>query len=122
MRWLSETFLPGQWPAVFQRVCCVLKLMENKMAESVAAITIGRNEGERLKRCLASLEGLVAPIVYVDSGSTDGSVAAARNAGAEVVELDPSAPFTAARARNVGLVRLSEIDPDGTYVQFLDGD
>lgn len=92
------------------------------MADTVAAIAIGRNEGERLLRCLSSLEGRAAPVVYVDSGSTDGSVEAARAAGAEIVVLDPAKPFTAARARNAGLARLAEIDPDGSYVQFLDGD
>lgn len=92
------------------------------MTPEVAAIAIGRNEGERLIRCLASLEGQVAPIVYVDSGSTDGSVEAARAAGAHVVDLDLTKPFTAARARNAGLARLAAIDPDGLYVQFLDGD
>lgn len=88
----------------------------------VAAIAIGRNEGERLKRCLASLRGRADPIIYVDSGSTDGSVEAARAAGADVVDLDLTRPFTAARARNAGLARLAERDPSGLYVQFLDGD
>ncbi|MEM6660586.1 MAG: glycosyltransferase [Pseudomonadota bacterium] len=88
---------------------------------SVAAIAIGRNEGERLAKCLASLKE-AAPVIYVDSGSTDGSVDAARAAGAEVVDLDLSVPFTAARARNAGLARLAERDPDGTFVQFIDGD
>lgn len=92
------------------------------MDRRVAAIAIGRNEGERLIRCLASLEGQASPIVYVDSGSTDGSVEAALQAGAEVVELDLSIPFTAARARNAGLARVVELDPNGAYVQFLDGD
>ena len=89
---------------------------------TVAAIAIGRNEGDRLVRCFASLGGQVSPVIYVDSGSTDGSVDAARAAGAEVVELDMSVPFTAARARNAGLARLAEIDPEGAFVQFLDGD
>lgn len=89
---------------------------------TIAAIAIGRNEGERLKACLASLHGKVDPIIYVDSGSTDGSVEAAQAAGAKVVALDMTQPFTAARARNAGLAQLCEIDPDGLYVQFLDGD
>ncbi len=59
---------------------------------TVAAIAIGRNEGDRLVRCLASLAGQAAPIVYVDSGSTDGSVEAAREAGATVVTLDLTIP------------------------------
>ena len=85
---------------------------------SVAAIVIGRNEGARLIACLDALEE-VAPVIYVDSGSTDGSVAAAQARGARVVTLDMQRPFTAARARNAGLAAL----PDATeFVQFLDGD
>ena len=89
---------------------------------SVAAIAIGRNEGARLVKCLASLTRECAPVIYVDSGSTDGSVEAARAAGAEVVELDLSIPFTAARARNAGLNLLNSLDSDRDYVQFIDGD
>lgn len=92
------------------------------MADVVGAVAIGRNEGRRLKRCLASLQGRVTRIVYVDSGSTDGSVAMARSKGADVVELDLSVPFTAARARNAGFARLCKIVPDLDHVQFLDGD
>jgi GT2 family glycosyltransferase len=85
------------------------------------AVAIGRNEGERLKQCLKSL-GTPAATVYVDSGSTDGSALWARSQGAEVIELDLSTPFTAARARNVGFRRLRELIPDLAYVQFVDGD
>lgn len=88
---------------------------------SLAAVLIGRNEGARLIRCLASVRALAGRIIYVDSGSTDGSVAAARAAGAEVVELDRRLPFTAARARNAGLAALRQGTlPD--WVQFVDGD
>jgi glycosyltransferase involved in cell wall biosynthesis len=82
----------------------------------IGVVVIGRNEGQRLERCLASVPSGV--LVYVDSGSTDGSVAAARSKGADVVELDRATPFTAARARNAGVERLPEVE----YVQFLDGD
>ncbi|MGY6694773.1 MAG: glycosyltransferase family 2 protein [Roseinatronobacter sp.] len=87
-----------------------------------AIIVIGRNEGARLEACLASLPKDTAGIVYVDSGSTDGSVSAARRAGARVVELDPAIPFTAARARNAGVAALTAeaLAPD--YLQFIDGD
>jgi glycosyltransferase involved in cell wall biosynthesis len=88
----------------------------------IGVVTIGRNEGERLRRCLTSLADAAARIVYVDSGSTDGSVAWARGAGAEVVELDLSIPFTAARARNAGFERLVGLEPGVEYVQFADGD
>lgn len=87
---------------------------------TIDAVVIGRNEGARLVACLASLKGQVRRIIYVDSGSTDGSVAAARAAGADVVTLDLDKPFTAARARNAGLAALSAAPPQ--YVQFLDGD
>ena len=61
-------------------------------------------------------------MVYVDSGSSDGSVAMARDMGVEVVDLDLSRPFSAARARNEGLERLLAVAPDVQYVQFVDGD
>ncbi|SEK91829.1 Glycosyltransferase, GT2 family [Roseovarius nanhaiticus] len=87
------------------------------MSAEVEAVVIGRNEGARLIACLASLEGQVARIIYVDSGSTDGSVEAARAAGAEVVTLDMARAFTAARARNAGLALVR-----APFVQFIDGD
>ncbi len=67
---------------------------------SLGVVVIGRNEGERLQRCLQSVLGQGAVVIYVDSGSADGSVSLARSLGAEVVELDGSEPFSAARARN----------------------
>jgi GT2 family glycosyltransferase len=88
----------------------------------VGVVAIGRNEGERLRRCLDSLIGRGLALVYVDSGSTDDSVAMARSKGVEVVELDMSRPFTAARARNAGFERLSQVDPGVRFVQVLDGD
>lgn len=88
----------------------------------IGLIAIGRNEGDRLRRCLASVVGNVRQVVYVDSGSTDGSVEMARSLGADVVALDLSIPFTAARARNAGLERLLTLCPGLAYVQFVDGD
>jgi len=85
-------------------------------------VAIGRNEGDRLRRCLKSVVQRVAQVVYVDSGSTDGSVEFARSLEVEVVELDISIPFTAARARNAGFERLMELHPQIDYVQFVDGD
>ncbi|HEY9907868.1 MAG TPA: WecB/TagA/CpsF family glycosyltransferase [Thermosynechococcaceae cyanobacterium] len=88
----------------------------------VGLVAIGRNEGQRLRQCLLSVIDRVDRIVYVDSGSTDGSVELARSLGVHVVELDLSIPFTAARARNTGLARLLELDPTIERVQFVDGD
>lgn len=86
---------------------------------SVGAVAIGRNEGTRLAQCLGSLVGQVDHVVYVDSGSNDGSVALARKMGVTVIELDTTVPFTAARARNAGIRALP---PDTVYVQTVDGD
>jgi GT2 family glycosyltransferase len=88
----------------------------------VGVVAIGRNEGERLRRCLESLAGQGLALVYVDSGSQDGSVELARGLGVEVVELDMSRPFSAARARNEGFDRLLAVEPGASYVQFVDGD
>lgn len=95
--------------------------MAESLLDKVGVVAIGRNEGERLKRCLQSLQGC-ADIVYVDSGSTDGSVSFAESVGAHVQELDLSQPFTAARARNRGFRRLLEVNPALEYVMFVDGD
>jgi GT2 family glycosyltransferase len=89
----------------------------------VGVVAIGRNEGERLRQCLTSaIAQQAAQVVYVDSGSTDHSGAMARSLGVEVVELDLSIPFTAARARNAGFARLMELSPTLEFVQFVDGD
>ncbi|HIK17233.1 MAG TPA: glycosyltransferase [Leptolyngbyaceae cyanobacterium M33_DOE_097] len=88
----------------------------------IGIVAIGRNEGDRLKQCLQSVVGKAAQVVYVDSGSTDGSVEMAASLGVDVVALDLSTPFTAARARNAGFARLLELRPALDYVQFVDGD
>ena len=90
--------------------------------QRVGLVAIGRNEGERLRQCLDSVVGKVERIVYVDSGSTDGSVELARSLGVDVVELDLSIPFTAARARNSGVAHLLQASPQTEFVQFVDGD
>jgi len=89
---------------------------------AVGVVAIGRNEGDRLRRCLDALPHGLRRAVYVDSASSDGSVDEARRRGVEVVELDMTIPFTAARARNAGLRRLRELCPDLRFVQLLDGD
>lgn len=91
------------------------------MLDKVGAVVIGRNEGERLARCLESLIGS-AILVYVDSGSTDDSVATAKALGATVVELDMQQPFTAARARNEGFRFLLEKHQGVEFIKFVDGD
>ena len=88
----------------------------------VGLVAIGRNEGERLRVCLESARDQCDALVYVDSGSVDGSVEMARTLGATIVQLDPELPFTAARARNAGFEALLRLHPDTAFVQFVDGD
>ena len=88
----------------------------------VGIVVIGRNEGERLRTCLEALEGMEASVVYVDSGSIDGSSDVARGLGFKVVELDDRKLHSAARARNAGFRHLTDLHPDLDAVQFLDGD
>ncbi len=90
-------------------------------SRKLGVVVIGRNEGERLARCFASVRA-IADRVYVDSGSSDGSVALARKEGIHVVELAVPPPFTAARARNAGIAQLLEVNSDLEFVQTIDGD
>jgi cellulose synthase/poly-beta-1,6-N-acetylglucosamine synthase-like glycosyltransferase len=82
----------------------------------ISVVVIGRNEGERLTRCLRSLSFLEADVIYVDSASTDNSPQSAASLGAEVIVLEEGV-HTAARARNAGWQRART-----PYVLFLDGD
>ena len=97
--------------------------MDGRIVEQkpVAVVVIGRNEGARLQRCLRSIPDGI-PVVYVDSGSTDDSVAFACAIGITALPLDMSIAFTAARARNVGWRYFTEQGVDPEFIQFVDGD
>jgi GT2 family glycosyltransferase len=88
----------------------------------VGVVVIGRNEAHHLADCIRSIPGDVAGVVYVDSASVDGSAAVAAGCGAEVVELNPQGPISAAGARNAGFERLLQRHSDLALVQFVDGD
>lgn len=105
----------------FGRSAAFLSVVHHLVPVNIGVVVIGRNEGDRLRQCLHSASG-TERIVYVDSGSTDGSVEMARSLSVPVVELDLSIPFTAARARNAGFERLLDLAPDLQGVQFVDGD
>src|SRR5215204_4988109 len=95
----------------------------NQGTPSIGIVIIGRNEGERLIRSLCSMRSYKDKAVYVVSGSSDNSGATARRLGFRVLELDPSAPFSAARARNEGVQQLINLRfPDMKFIQFVDGD
>jgi cellulose synthase/poly-beta-1,6-N-acetylglucosamine synthase-like glycosyltransferase len=86
----------------------------------LSVVIIGRNEGDRLARCVASVRQMeyAAPveIIYVDSASTDHSVPLASSLGVLTVEVRPLRP-TAAMGRNAGW-RIAT----SPFVLFLDGD
>jgi len=94
--------------------------MTQDLAQKAVIVAIGRNEGERLKSCLRAALAATQTVVYVDSGSSDGSAAFARGLGCVVLELTP--PFSAARARNEGFACVMKLNPKVSFVQFLDGD
>ena len=90
-------------------------------APLVSVVVIGRNEGERLRRCLQSVFemdrcGFEVEVIYADSGSIDGSVELAQSMGARTIVLHPERP-SAALGRNAGW-RAAK----GSIVLFLDGD
>ncbi len=90
-------------------------------APTVSVVIIGRNEGKRLQRCIDSVQQahwgvLQHDIWYVDSRSTDDSLALAQAQGAQTLVL-PEGPMCAAKARNLGWNTAS-----GEFILFLDGD
>ncbi|HEY0308950.1 MAG TPA: glycosyltransferase family 2 protein [Acidobacteriaceae bacterium] len=87
----------------------------------ISVVIIGRNEGERLRACLASVaamrhEDFALELIYVDSNSTDNSLSIAQSAGAHTLTVDTRYP-TAGLARNIGWNAAT-----GEYILFLDGD
>lgn len=84
----------------------------------VALIIPALNEEEALPRVLAEVpRDVVGRVIVVDNGSTDGTAAAARAAGAEVVQ-EPKRGYGAACL--AGIRRLADDPPD--VVVFIDGD
>jgi len=87
----------------------------------LSIVIIGRNEGERLDRCLEAVLALpplngARELIYVDSGSTDGSSERAAQFGAKVLSIGSARPC-AAVARNIGWRSAK-----APIVLFLDGD
>ncbi len=74
--------------------------------KDIGVVIIGRNEGNRLQLCFDSITHLEYKKVYVDSGSTDSSIAIVKSNHVEVIRPDSSRPFSAARARKKGFERV----------------
>ncbi|WP_420383817.1 glycosyltransferase [Novosphingobium sp.] len=87
----------------------------------IGIVVIGRNEGDRLAKCFASLP-VGVPTIYIDSGSSDDSLALAERNGIPAILLCSPPNHTAARARNAGLAWLRLNCPEVTYVMLVDGD
>jgi glycosyltransferase involved in cell wall biosynthesis len=90
----------------------------------VSFVVIGLNEAPHLEGSIGSIarQGIErgeSEILYVDSGSGDGSADVARGAGADRIlsAVAPGERSCAARARNTGLA-----EARGEYVHFVDGD
>lgn len=82
---------------------------------SVSLCLIVYNEEPRIAGAIASGQGLADEVVVVDGGSTDGTVVAARAAGACVIEMGNS--------DNLSANRNAAIDAaTGDWIVFLDGD
>ena len=86
----------------------------------ISVIVIGRNEGERLERCLSSVEKAVwaypHEIIYVDSGSTDNSLDIARAHSVRCLLVNDPSP-TAGLGRAIG-AEAAQYE----WCLFLDGD
>jgi tetratricopeptide (TPR) repeat protein len=81
----------------------------------LSAAMIVRNEAAQLPGCLACLRGFADDVCIVDTGSTDGTQAIAREAGARVFEVAWADDFAA--ARNVSLAEAA-----GRWVFIIDAD
>ncbi len=96
--------------------------MNDEITDKIGIVVIGRNEGKHLNRCLNSVLDQFRTVVYVDSGSTDDSVSIAQSLDVSVVEIESGSRYTAAKARNVGISYLRNMNHNIKFVQVLDGD
>lgn len=89
--------------------------VEEETAVLVSACLIVKDEEDSLPGCLASLAGLADEVVVYDTGSTDSTVALAREAGAVVVDGYWDDDF--GRARNSALAHCT-----GRWIVWIDAD
>jgi glycosyltransferase involved in cell wall biosynthesis len=91
-----------------------------KKIPDLSVVIIGRDEGQRLVRCIESVKAMrlagEPELIYVDSASTDSSPQTAAALGARVIVVEPERP-SAALGRNAGWRAAT-----APLVLFLDGD
>jgi glycosyltransferase involved in cell wall biosynthesis len=83
------------------------------------AIVLTRNEEQHLPGCLTSLRPLGAPVLVLDSGSTDRTCELARAAGAQV---ERRAFDGYANQRNAALALALDLAPGAAWALFVDAD
>jgi GT2 family glycosyltransferase len=91
---------------------------------NISFVIIGKNEGFKLGLALRSVETFISEhriadheVVYVDSASSDGSIAMVTSAFPATVIVELTGEVNAAIARNAGAIRAS-----GHVLFFMDGD
>ncbi|MGB5015459.1 MAG: glycosyltransferase family 2 protein [Pyrinomonadaceae bacterium] len=92
------------------------------MDHKVSIVIIGRNEEQSIGKCIdaalaASARVGGAEVIYVDSNSTDGTVAVVRQHGVSIRLLDPNLRACPSAGRFTGSLAAA-----GEYILFLDAD
>jgi len=117
----ARDLVPG-WKPVKQFLSKPLKgdaklewLQPEAISNRLSVCLIVKNEEKFLAQCLASLRGLAAQIIVVDTGSTDRTVEMAKEFGAEIYSFAWCDDFAA--ARNAALEHAT-----GDWILVLDAD
>ena len=81
----------------------------------ISACYIAKNEGQNIEKSLQSVKGMADEIIFIDTGSTDDTIAIAEKYGAKVYSLPWQDDFSA--PRNFALSKAS-----GDWIIFIDAD
>lgn len=81
----------------------------------ISACYIAKNEGQNIEKSLQSVKGIADEIIFIDTGSTDDTIAIAEKYGAKVYSLPWQDDFSA--PRNFALSKAS-----GDWIIFIDAD
>jgi hypothetical protein len=92
------------------------------MKHSVSIVIIGRNEERGIAKCIEAAKLAAAQIggaelLFVDSASTDETVAIVKSLGVCVISLDPSLKLSPSAGRYAGSLRAN-----GEFILFIDAD